>query len=176
MPTYAAGQRIRASDINALPHTYYMRTDQAVINSTVLVDASGLFFPVDANTYYAIDCWLLYNAHPTGQFKCGLRLPTGTTGQVGLLGPAGGYAPANASAPRINYIDFGAFNVSGGIYSTHGDQQFPGQVFIGAMMRGWLLTGNTAGTVQFQFAQNVAYNPLATTLKLGSWIRLDKME
>lgn len=175
MPTYAAGQRIRASDINALPHTYYMRTDQAVINSTALVDASGLFFPVDANAYYALDAWLLYNAHPSGAFKCGLRVPSGTTGMAGLLGPGSAQTPV-AGSPRINYIDFGAFSIIANTWATAGDQQFPNTVFVGAMMRGWVLTGNTAGTIQFQFAQNVAYNGLATTLKLGSWIRLDKME
>ena len=61
MPLYAAGQRIRGSEINALPALYRTTGDQQN-NTASYVNATGLAFAGEVNAWYLIECFLFYKA------------------------------------------------------------------------------------------------------------------
>jgi hypothetical protein len=153
-----------------------MTADVGVTASTALVDATGLSVTVLGSAWYGFDAWLNYNASVAGDFKCGLALVTTTIGsggaQAGLVGPSTGFTP-NAGSPRINYVDFGTFDLSGATYTTAGDQEFAGSVFVASRFSGYINT-DVGGTAKIQFAQYVASG--TTTLKKGSWLKFYRLD
>ena len=81
MPLYAAGQRIRGSEINALPALYRVSTPQGTgaAGSTALRDIAGLAFSAEINGLYLVECFLAYHA-TAGR---GYQVRVGGTGRHG---------------------------------------------------------------------------------------------
>lgn len=166
---FVAGQKVRASELNAGQPLYaYLTADVSVISTTTLTDVTGLFVPVEANATYAWDGFLAYNANATGDIKFAATVPTGATGKWGLY-------------PLVQSSTASAGSVEGFRLDAYGDSNQQGaggsDSFSGALManpRGILITSSTAGTFQFRFSQ-VTSNANNTTVKAGTWIRLSRI-
>ncbi len=165
MPLYTAGQKIRASELNALPQTYWLTTDltSTVIWSTAYVNATGLAFAADANAKYLVEMVLYYLAPVARDIVVAWSFPVGSTGWWGADGldagsPAGGVGQVNRQAIAIDGIH--AFAGGDGI---HNNATPNAQFNIGA----------SAGTVQFKFAQLSQGG--STILKNGSCMRVTKL-
>ncbi len=131
------------------------------VSSTTPTSVTGLSFPVEANKRYWVEVYLFLNAANTTQdFKAGWDRPTGTTaawgGQNDMNPVAVGSAPATPTAAG-GTLSWG---------SRAGDSM--------AALLGWFFVSGTAGTVQFQMAQDVS-NAGASTVKTGSFIRYRKL-
>src|SRR4051812_18590741 len=86
---FLAGQELRASDLNAaVIRTAYNAASTTKTSSTALGDATGLLLALDANTIYAWDCYLSYNAGETGDLKLAWAGPAGAAGHWGAYGGA----------------------------------------------------------------------------------------
>lgn len=77
MPLYAAGQRIRGSEINALPQVYRVASPQICNNSAVLRDVVGCAFQGEAGAWYLAEAFLGAHVHPTGRLKLAWDVPAG---------------------------------------------------------------------------------------------------
>src|SRR3982751_1157963 len=85
--TFTAGQKIRASDLNAgIPTLSRMTSDVSVISSTTYVDATGMSLPMEANSVYALDGFLKYRSATAADIKFILLGPTGAGGSFGIHG------------------------------------------------------------------------------------------
>jgi hypothetical protein len=165
MPLYTAGQRIRGSEINALPQVYCMTADltSTVIFTTAYVNATGLAFAAEANARYLVELFLHYNAPAARDIMCAWTYPAGATGRWGADGiesGSGGGAVGQVNRQSLAENGAHAFNGSDAI-----------DVFA-APVTSWLI-GTTPGTVQFKFAQLSAGG--STILKAGSAMRVSRM-
>lgn len=169
---FVAGQKPTAADLNDILLTAILPSNVSRTSSTTLTDASGLAVPLLANATYAIDGWIFYSAHPSGDIKIGLSYPSGSTGKWGMIGPPSNVAP-NAGQERINYTDFAVLDISS-TFTAAGDDEFPTSVWISLVPRGYITTAGTAGNLQFRMAQGTS-NGTATVLQAGSWIRISRL-
>jgi len=119
-----------------------------VNNSTALVDASGLAVPVSANAIYLVVATVFYSSATLADLLMGWTAPAGSTG----LWTSGGVsnsigAAAGESALKVFTADWaGSLSVGGsGVADSRA-----------AAPQGTLITGGTAGNLQFRFAQNAA--------------------
>lgn len=157
-----AGQKIRGYDLNNLLPVLVMATaDTSRVSSTVLLDATGLALPVEADAAYVIDGYIAYDSNATADFKAAFTAPSGAAGHWTLYGLG--------SATTGSVGDIGAFrsNAWTTAISAGGSDSFSGT--LGAIPRGYLAT-DVAGTLQLQFAQNNS-NVNATWVRTGSWLR-----
>lgn len=169
---FVAGQKVRASDLNAgIPVLARATSDITVNNSVTQVNATGLVVAVEANAVYAFDGWIYYETNPTADIKFGVTGPSGYSAVMSWRGPPVSTNPV-VNQERINYIDSGAF--APGNYSLGGDDEFTGSVWITAEPKGVITIGATAGSFQVIFAQNTA-NASNTKVKAGSWIRIMRL-
>ena len=174
MPQFVAGQKIRASDLNAgQPLLARVASDVTTISNTTLINITGLVVAVEANSTYAIDGWIFYQSPSAADIKLNVTLPSGAVCTMGAYGPPTTGAPFSGTSPRVNYLDMGVFASSGGSYLHGGDTEFAG-VWASLRPAGVLVTSSTAGNLQFQFAQNTS-TATNTIVKAGSWLRLVKL-
>lgn len=166
MATFVAGQKVRASELNALPQSVVCTSDQTVNNSTTLQNVTGISFSVDADTRYAVEVTVIYTSNPTADLKLGWSYPTGTTGYWASFGIT------TADTNRIGPIDGGALSEASTLTVT-GDSDFAG-VAVMARPAFTFLTSSTSGTVQLRFAQATA-NASNTVIKAGSYATLLKL-
>lgn len=164
MPLYAAGQKIRGSEINALPQVYRTSVDQQKIDAT-LSNAIGLSFPAEINGWYLVECFLFYKAALTRDIKLQWSYPAGTSGWWGADGIESG--AAGGSVGQVNrqslpLIQPHAFNGSDAI-----------DVFAAPVST--IQVGSTAGTVQLQYAQYSADGANPTIVRAGSAIRVSRL-
>jgi len=174
MVQYTAGQRIRGSEINALPQMYRVTTPQICNNSTAMRDVAGLSFSGEVNAAYLVECFLAYHATEAGDIKFAFSVPSGTvqgdspvyTGSwwavVGIEpGQSGGTPGLLDAAIKASVTDF---------HPRSGDNSVP--VF--AMPVAFIQLGGTAGTVKLQFAQS-AGAVHDTTIRVGSCMRVSRL-
>lgn len=135
--------------------------DQALTSQTALQNATGLSFPIRP-----AEEWLV-------QFNLEFGALLSTTGvQVAANAPAGATLDFDA---ELDQIVVTAANVVFGTTTTIGGAiALPAATLVGITNAGcicdlWILNGATAGTVQFQFAQNTS-SGTALTLKKGSYM------
>lgn len=169
---FAAGQKVTAADLNDILLTARLPSDISRTSNTTLTDASGLAVPLLANSTYAIDGWVFYQANPTGDFKGGWSFPSGASGWWTMVGPVSTTAPV-AGSERKNYTDFSVVSLATTL-TVAGDDEFTGSVHICAVPRGLVTTGGTAGDLQFRFAQGSSTGT-ATIIKANSWIRVSRL-
>lgn len=168
MPLYAAGQRIRASELNTLPQTYRVLTDQIRNNSTTYANAVGLAFPGEVNGVYLVEGVICYRSGLTPGIQFRWQIPSGVTGWYGLQAAIG--APSGAGG-RIAWLDSSSF-VSDftANFGANGDSILAQLI----APKGVAIFGSAAGTMQFQFAQSTA-NASDTKILAGSCLRVSKI-
>ena len=139
-------------------------SDQAVDNSTSLVNDSQLVFAMEANSYYLIEIGLFIRSFHTGAMKHFPVVPSGCTWGLGV-GP---------------FID-GSYNNAYESWGTNGDYtstrliKATGNDKDGQYVAvGWAKTASAAGNFQWQFAQNVATSSQPATMRYGAYIRWEK--
>lgn len=165
MPLYAAGQKIRGNEINALPQVYYVANDltSTVIFTTAYVNATGLSFAADANARYLAELFLFYNAPSNRDIMCAWNYPVGSTARFGADGIESGSGTGSVgSVNRQSLAIDGAHAFNGG----DSIDAFAGPVTS-------FLIGSTPGTVQFKFAQLSAGG--STILRSGSAMRVSRL-
>lgn len=135
--------------------------DQSLTTTTALTNATGLSFAIGAS-----EEWIV-------QINCDFGAVLSTTGiQLGATIPAG--ATANFDA-NLSDIAVTATNILYGTTTTPATGiALPAATLVGITNAGaivdmWVLNSSTAGTVQFQFAQNTS-SGTALTLRKGSWL------
>jgi hypothetical protein len=162
---------VHAAELNDLQLVIVrLASDQSSVNSNSLVLVPGLAVSVEANSAYAFDGYIGYNAGATGDFKINLTVSSGATGDWGLAGLATG-ATANGGTEgdvRMELRDgFGGTSLAVSGYSNNGGRMF-------ALPRSYVATGNSVGSVGVMFGQNTS-NATPSVIKAGSWIRLWKI-
>lgn len=139
--------------------TIIKAADETINNSDVLQNDDELFFPVEASSVYQIYMSLfIYSATATPDVKLAFSLPANATMDASILqlSIAGGSANAWTydSEVRTTYADS----------SNRGAFRYFGEI----------RTGITAGTIQLQWAQNVA-TVEDTKVLANSYIRVIKI-
>jgi hypothetical protein len=174
MVQYTAGQRIRGSEINALPQMYRVTTPQICNNSTSLRDVTGLAFQAEVNGLYLVECFLAYHATEAGDIRFGWVVPSGTvqgdspvyTGSWwAMLGVEPGQSGGTPGA-----LDAAVLANLNTTHARSGDNSVP--VFV--MPIAFVQIGATAGTVKLQFSQQVTAVH-DTTIRVGSCMRVSRL-
>ena len=143
------------------------QTNETLVNSAVLQNDNELFYPVEANSYYTFDLTFQFQTNDVEDFKFSFAVPVGAIGNYtnvwfnAVVGAAGDTTRAVNIPNDINYVSQ---------ISSAGDQ-----VGVWWTLKGTLKTGNTAGNLNFQWAQRVAGAPaVVTTVYAGSYMILNK--
>lgn len=168
---FTAGQEVRASDlIDAVIRTGYTSASTTRTSSTVLIDAVGLALALEANTVYAWDCYLAYNAAEAADLKLAWSGPAGAVGHWGAYGGAtsGAGGVGDLSALRVNGYGSGNTIPLGG----NNTPSAPGPMVARPM--GYIEVGATPGNLQCQFAQQSS-NATGTIIQAGCWLRAWKL-
>jgi hypothetical protein len=136
----------------------------AVNNSQTLVDVTGLSAPVAANAAYWVDSLILYNStESTARISFGWTTPAGVSGKWMGLGVQTGATTETSTVRTQDWLWTQSVNLGADT-----------GVDIGCILRGTLVTGGTAGTLQLQFAQATA--TVADTIVLAhSTIRVERL-
>lgn len=128
--------------------------DQAVSNTAILVDSHFLTWPVKAHIRYAYESLIVYEADAAARFRFRVVLPPG--------------AVMAADAVDADVVETAAgFEVI--LQAAYGEG-----VPLPHRTRGFIHVGGESGDVRIQFGQGAAH-PAATTLRRGSWIRLEQL-
>jgi hypothetical protein len=165
MPLYAAGQRIRGSEINALPQLYRVTTDQSN-NTASLINCAGLAFTGEVNAAYLVECFLFYSAKVAADIAVQWTVPSGGSGYWGASGTesgsgSGAVGQGNRQALAIP-TGLHAFNGDDGILAVYADPVAS-------------ITLTNPGTVQLQFRQLTVSAGNPTLIRAGSAIRVSRL-
>lgn len=168
MPLYAAGQRIRGSEINALPQLYRTTGDQSKTDATYS-NAIGLSFQGEASAWYLVECFLFYHAAAGVDimFKWAAS-PAGLTGWWGADGVESG-----SGSGAVGQVNRQALVIPTGDHAFNGDDGSTIDVFAAPVAT--MQIGSTAGTAQLQYRQRVANGGSPATLRGGSAIRVSRL-
>jgi hypothetical protein len=166
MTVFVAGQKVRASEINQ--HVLLVgrcSSDLVSTSDTTLSDVTGMSVAVEASSTYIIDGFVAYtSASATPDLKAAFSVPTGATGFWTLFG----MDTADTSPGDINTAYAAALTTT---LVAGTDATFTQQA---AAIYGFIDVSTTAGTLQFQAAQNTS-SATSMTVEAGSWIRLQKV-
>lgn len=135
------------------------RADQTVNNSTVLVTATDLTFPVRANELWAVEALLRYDAHASPDIVIAVALPSGAT----FEGWAIGFDSTVSASIREMVANTGLVFAGLGISSPRT-----------LIIRGIAAIGSTQGSCEIQFAQNSAVSQ-DTTLRAKSLLLAERV-
>jgi hypothetical protein len=133
----------------------YKTADQSWVSNTTFANVTDLAFAAEINSAYILTGWIFYSADLAGDVKYQMTWPASATA-LWTIGPS---LPTNAT-DNVSTVYMGAANsatpvlVSGGTGSS---------TFSMAGVNGYFATAGTAGTFQFQAAQN-------TSSANASWI------
>ncbi len=113
--------------------------DQGFASQTTFQNDTHLVLPVEVNSVYLVDLYLIWQSPTAAQYKCKTLLPAAADlyGNFGECGSGG-----EAVRENINFFA-GAGQI---MMTSNGTQQY-------SHIRGVLRTGGTAGNLQIQFAQ-----------------------
>jgi hypothetical protein len=165
-PDIRAGQRMTVDVLRAMiPDQVTKSVTETITSSTTLQDDDELFLSVVANATYEVEMWLLHSSGTTGDIKIGFTGPTSATFAWGVHGVATS-SVSTVAATEVN------MQIRTLAESTPlGGQNLTGTA---AYVRGTLVTSSTAGTIQFQFAQNVS-DAAATQVRNGSILKIKRI-
>lgn len=148
--------------------TFYKTTDQSATNSSTLVNATNLGASVVANAVYTVDLMAIYEATVANDMKIAFTFPAGANFPWGL------HSLQSAAPDTIDDFQsfaFGdpasdaPFNVGGGGAGL--------QLML--TVKGTLMMGATAGTLQFRFAQVSAAASTSAIIKSGSRMTIERI-
>lgn len=164
VPSFAAGEKLRASDLNSFVLlTGFATADVTFTSSATLADITGMSVSLEANAAYIFDGYVAYNAaSTTPDFKMAWTPPTGATGHWMLHS----LSSASSNPGNLNAAHSTSFTTAqtGGTDASFG---------IAALPAGYVETTN-AGTMQVQCAQNTS-NATTLTVFEGSWVRFQRV-
>jgi len=164
-PVWQPGMRITASLLAAMQPIEAIKTaDQAVTNSTTLVDDSELFVPVTGGARYRGQLVLFYVAPVDQDIKYAWSVPPGSSGRRGVLGVA-----TNESGTAVGQSLF-QDRVSSG-FGTEFDLGGMGGSHKMAVEHFILLAG-ADGVMQLRWAQRVAAADTSATVLANSHLTL----
>lgn len=150
-PAVAAGQRITAALLTSMLPSYTLVTaTQTVNNSATLVNDSDLAVAVAANATYEWELHASWQTAVNCDLKTAWTFPAGTTGlkhALGATGTAGGFTDRTNTSARVSahvLTTVVAYQID-----IAGTDQWIHEW-------GVAVTSTTAGTLQFQWAQNTA--------------------
>lgn len=170
MPLYTAGQRIRGSEINALPQLYRVGTDQSN-NTANYVNCTGLSFQAEVSAWYLIECFLFYMAHSAADMLCRWQFPAGATGWWAADGIEAGQSTPIPSVGSVNRQST-AFQTPGE-HGFAGSSGAPTDTF--AKPAATIQIGSTSGTVQLQYRQFTVNSGNPTIIRAGSALRVSRL-
>lgn len=149
--------------------TGWLTADQTKTSNVTLASLTDLTFLLSSGGLYAIDGMLEYSASTTGDIQWRL---TGTTGGSGRHGGPGLSPAATTTAGNIDATTqpIGTSVSFGGAGAG---------TKISTVVLGWIAApeaspGGSLNTATFSWAQNVS-DGAASTLYLGSWVRLRRL-
>jgi hypothetical protein len=131
----------------------YLAADGTGIVSSTAVNVTGLFVPMEANSIYIYTSFIVYSAGTAGDLAFSHSIPSG----AGLS-----YGDATTNFFGSNTA---ADNWSGTGSSTK----------LSFMLAGYVTTAATAGNLQARAAQQVTDAANATTIRFGSWMKLERV-
>jgi hypothetical protein len=168
MVLYVAGQRIRGSEINALPQLYRTTGDQSKIDASYS-SANGLAFQGEINAWYLVECFLFYHAAAGVDimFKWAAT-PAGLAGWWGADGVESG-----SGSGAVGQVNRQALVIPTGDHAFNGDDGSTIDVFAAPVAT--LQLAANPGTVQLQYRQRVANGGSPATLRAGSCIRVSRL-
>ncbi|MGJ5831438.1 hypothetical protein [Streptomyces ossamyceticus] len=162
-PSYAGGQRLRASLLRAaLPQTVRKTADTSRAATTTFADDDHLTYTVEANAVYVMDGALKYFADNTPDIKVQFTTPSGTLGEWMWLMPGSGTLATGTAGYSIRTET----NDVGGSRTGYGTSDSTMFTPISGLWR----IGSTAGSITLQWAQNTS-NATATVMYTDSWLR-----
>lgn len=175
MTLYAAGQKVRAAELNTLPQMYRATAPTFSPNSTTLKDIIGLAFQADASALYLVEGYLAYHASSGADLKLAWSLPSDYVPGNGAAGTGSWWAAAGlnlgaSTSTAVGDLDAVVNDSLTVIHQRAGNDGAPAFCYVAAS----ILMGPTAGTCKLQFAQlnATAHN---TTIRAGSCLRVTKM-
>jgi hypothetical protein len=163
MVQYTAGQRIRGSEINALPQLYRVTTDQT--NSTAsFADVVGLAFTGEVSGLYLVECFLIYKSPAARDIRFQWVVPSGTTGWWAANGNEAGSSTVGQTNRQTLAIQ------TPGVHAFAGDDALESNVTPWA----YVALGGVAGTVKLQQSQ-LSAGTGPTLVRAGSSIRVSRL-
>lgn len=165
----AAGQAVfstAANTIAMVTGAKYKTADESVNNSTVLQNDDHLSFAIAASEVWAFSMFLYFTiASGDPGMKFAFTVPASCTGWYHLVGN---------HATSIDGLNTTSGQMGHASIATSRSWAMTGITDHLAVIRGVIINGANAGTIQFQWAQNtgVASN---LTLKLGSYMDLKRL-
>lgn len=145
-PQWLAGEEPTPEKLNALILSARKTSTEAVTSST-MQDDDQLFVAVEASAVYRVELWMVYDAPTAGDIKIGWTGPSGATMTWTVMGATTAEAtPSSVATMNLQSRLITEVAALGGSTSTG----------VGAIAFGTLIVGSTAGTLQFQWAQNSA--------------------
>jgi hypothetical protein len=173
MPLYAAGQKIRGNEINALPQTFRAAVPSFCPNSNTLRDITGLAFPGDANGWYTVEAILAYHASVAAKIRFAWALPGDYVPGNGAAGTGSWWTALGLSNAATNGVGDLDAVINDSLTLAHnraGSDSVP--MFMQVIA--FVMMGPTAGSVRLQFSQQTS-NSHNTTIRAGSALRVTKL-
>lgn len=158
MVTFNPGQVLEADDLNAALGIHkYKTADETISATTTLQNDDHLFASVEANAVYGLILTVMYQSGTTPDFKQAFTAPAGTTFESGWFL----YNPGT--------IGFGATGALGSVTGLGGTG-----ANVPFMLSATVFVGGTAGTLQWQWAQNTS-DAGSTIVRKGSRLTLVRL-
>ena len=173
MALYAAGQKIRGNEINALPQTFRASVPTFSPNNATLKDITGLTFPGDANGWYMVECMIAYHASVAAKIKFAFGVPGDYVPGNGAAGTGSWFTALglnNAATAGVGDLDAVVQDNLGTVHNRAGSDTVPMFVQVVAFVQ----MGPLAGAVSLRFAQQTS-NAHNTTIRAGSCMRVTKL-
>jgi hypothetical protein len=133
--------------------------DETVTSSTAMQNDDALNFDIGANETWAFIMQIRVTASSSGGFKWAFTLPAGATG---VLDKYSNISATGSNSVSANITTGGGDSSSLSASGTNAWQSYQ-------PMFGYVVNSSTAGTVQFQWAQNTS-NGVGTVVKQGAII------
>lgn len=184
LPTFTAGQKIRASTLqqlsdalNILQPVYAIKgADESVNNlgsGTTLQNDDALSLALVANTNYWLDLELIYGeAAGTGiDLKTAWTFPAGCRLDLAVVAPHNAWVAAAGGALEVEWGAWQAVTASPSSTITFGTTN---AAKFSAHVRGVVANGANAGSLQLQWAQGVGSASNVTVYR-GSCLKLQRL-
>lgn len=173
MTTFLAGQILTAqmlADLEALAVPLYMRkTLDESVASTTLQDDNELLLTMTANAVYTLAGLLIVTGSAdTADINVQFSFPTGSTVQIGGSGVGNASVTGSATGGAGEWIARANQTTSPTTAIPYGSSSLP----TGIALNGSVEVGATAGALTLRWAPLGAGT---TTVKAGSWLRLERV-
>lgn len=167
-PQIAAGDDITADLLSKmLPRIIVKPSATSRTSTTTLADDPDLSMALEANATYFVEFFLYYNGDDTGRFKTIWTVPSGSTGNRGVIGEGSTVTTATNADNVLGRFGVHAYGTS----VVYGTRNSANQ--LQAYESGVIIT-TSSGNVTLQWAQNSS-STTATTLNNTSLMRVTRL-